>query len=170
MASATMSVARSEDAFCVRLGGRCTLEQSPVFHEFAERTLRDSSSPVYVDAGDCEYLDSTFLGSLLDLHRKFGRGDGGRFFLVAPDDARERLFAAMRLTNVFAFAPDTPAPLGNWVEICSGASPSNAEMAKHIMECHRRLAETDCPGKKAFAMIADNLEKELAAAPPPKSK
>ena len=39
--------------------------------------------------------------------------------------------------------------------------PADVDVVRHVMECHRRLAELGGPQHAAFAAIADNLEREL---------
>ncbi len=162
MSSTALSVGRSSSAYCVRVHGRCTKSQSPALHHFATHVFGESPETIYVDLRSCDYLDSTFLGSLLDLHRKYGRAPDLRLRLIAGDELRTRLFAPTHLHKVFNFEDEYPEAIENWVELCSETPLSKTEMARHIMECHRRLAEVDSPAQKTFAMIADQLESELA--------
>lgn len=161
-AASSLAVARNSRAFFVRLSGRCTMMQSPAFHAFAERAMQEPDRTLYVDVAGCEYLDSTFLGSLLDLHRRSGKASSGRFRLIAPADAVERLFAPTHLHKVFKVDNSYPDEVGTWVDLKCDSHPSQAEMARHVLECHRRLAETDGPNQQAFAAIADKLERELS--------
>jgi anti-anti-sigma regulatory factor len=141
------------------------MSESPTLHEFATRTLDQGADELYIDVSTCHYLDSTFLGSLLDMHRRYGRGNSPRFHVIAPADVRQKLFAPTHLHKVFHFEDAVPGSIACWVDLCPSASPSKADLARHVMECHRRLAELDCPGQKSFAAIADQLERELTPNP-----
>lgn len=141
------------------------MAQSPAFHEFVVHALGEGPQTVCVDVDQCTYLDSTFLGSLLDLHRKYGTGESPRFRVFAGEESRRKLFSATHLHKVFRFVEGLPEPIAAWVDLCPGPLPSKSEMARHVMECHRRLAEIDGPAQKTFALIADRLERELTTNP-----
>src|SRR5262245_43461618 len=88
MSPAALSVGRSTNAYCVRVQGRCTMSQSPALHQFAIHVFAEGPEVIYVDLRNCDHLDSTFLGSLLDLHRKFGRAPELRLKLIVGEDVR----------------------------------------------------------------------------------
>ena len=162
MAGGTLSVGRTPSGYCLRLQGRCTMAESPAAHEFADRTMREAGGALYVDVSDCTYLDSTFLGSLLDLHRRHGKCNPTKMTLVATPDARKKLFEATHLHKVFNFADSAPGPIDAWVDLPCLANRAPGEMAKHVMECHKRLAEVDGPNQASFAAVAQQLERELS--------
>jgi len=168
MPGGSLSVGRTPSGYCLRLQGRCTMAESPAAHACMERALRDGAGTVHVDVGQCTYLDSTFLGALLDLHRRYGKTDPPKFVLTGDADARRRLFEATHLHTVFRFAPACPGPIDAWIDLPCQATSSPADLARHVMECHQRLAEVNGPNQAAFKMIAQQLERELsktAAAP-----
>ena len=45
------------------------------------------------------------------------------------------------------------------------ADPASTDVMRHVMECHRLLAELGGPQQAAFAAIADHLERELKTNP-----
>ena len=162
MAGGTLSVGRTPDGYCLRLQGRCTMGESPAAHEFADRTMRDGTGALHVDVSDCTYLDSTFLGSLLDLHRRHGKARPAKMTIVATPEARKRLFEATHLHTVFNFADSAPGPIDAWVDLPCLATRTPGDVARHVMECHRRLAEIDGPNQASFAAVAQQLERELS--------
>ena len=166
MPGGTLSVGRGPDGYCLRLQGRCTMAESPTAHEFAERTMRPTDdgagNALYVDVTQCTYLDSTFLGSLLDLHRRHGKANPPKMALVATPEARKKLFEATHLHTVFNFTESCPGPIDAWVDLPCLATRTSGEVARHVMECHRRLAEIDGPNQASFAAVAQQLERELS--------
>ena len=162
MAGGSLSVGRTADGYCLRLHGRCTMNESPAAHAFVERTVRDGAEKVYVDVSECAYLDSTFLGSLLDLHRRHGKAQPAKFSLVATPEARAKLFEPTHLHTVFNFTDSCPGPIDAWVDLPCLATRTSGEVARHVMECHQRLAEVDGPSRASFAAVAQQLERELS--------
>ena len=55
---------------------------------------------------------------------------------------------------------EIPPVIGEFVVIAPEAMNSK-DMARHIMECHRRLAEIPGPQQNAFAAIAQQMAREL---------
>ena len=63
---------------------------------------------VTLDLSPCEYLDSTFLGCLLTLHKRSVEVADTRFLVVADEGTRQRLLNPTRLDAVLQFAADHP--------------------------------------------------------------
>lgn len=162
----TVKVGRTADGYCVRVEGRGTMRESPGVMEFAAGTLGRGAG-VAVDLTACEYLDSTFLGCLLSLYKR-GQGAAGTggsangFVIAAPADRRRRLLGPTRLDAVLRSADAPPPVVGEWVDL-SAADLSPAELSRHVMDCHRRLAEVDGPNRDAFQRIADQMARDLGA-------
>ena len=155
-----VKVGRIPPGYRVRVEGRGTLRESPAVHEFAGHALRDGASMLVVDLSACEYLDSTFLGCLVDLHRRAGRTDPPRFLVAAPPETVRKLLGPTRLDTVIRTTPEAPAVIGDYVAL-PATDLASSDVMKHVMQCHRLLADLGGPQKAAFAAIADNIEREL---------
>jgi anti-anti-sigma factor len=155
----------------IRVEGRGTMKVSPAVREFAEQALAaENSAPpelpvIGFDLSACEYMDSTFLGCLVCLHRETMKR-GSRLVIHADDEARQRLLGATHLETVLHCVSAEPEPTTDWVELTT-ATLDRQQFGWHIMECHRVLAELNCPQAAAFRAVADNLEQELGAAVSP---
>jgi anti-sigma B factor antagonist len=164
-AASVLKVARTLTGYCIRIEGRGTMRESPAALEFASRPLEDAQTSVVVDLSACEYLDSTFLGCLVEMQRKAARGTA-TFTVSAPPDKVRKLLGPTRLDAVLKTTAEPPAVVGEYVTL-PAADPANAEVMKHVMECHRLLAGVGGPQQAAFAAIADGIERELRAKAPP---
>jgi anti-anti-sigma regulatory factor len=162
-ASSQLKVAPTESGCRVRVEGHGTMHESTAARDVALRTLSaDSTSVVAFDLTGCDYLDSTFLGLLTELFRKHGRGTPTRFYVAASPDARKRLLGTCRLDKIIPSQDDPPETCGPWVTVATDDT-DQMEMLRHMLECHRALAEADCPARPAFLRLVDQLERELAA-------
>jgi hypothetical protein len=159
-APTVIKVGRTGSGYRVRVEGRGTLKESPAVQEFAGRVLGEGEADLVVDLLYCDYLDSTFLGCLLTLQKRHGAGPSPRVLIAATDQVARRLFAASHLGSLFRFVDAGPAVVG--AEEPLPTAPLDARnLAWHVMECHRRLAEVDGPDREAFAQVADALASEL---------
>ena len=153
----------------VRLVGRGTMLESRAFHRYASSCLEaapaegDPGQPyLTLDLSACQRMDSTFLGCLVDLHKRFNRGGKRRFALAAPEAVRKELLGVCRLDRLLPVQDEAPPVPGKGKLLLSVPKPDPRELGEHVLECHLRLAEQDCPGKEAFASVAQQLGKELA--------
>jgi hypothetical protein len=159
-APSAIKVGRTRTGYRVRVEGKGTLRESPAVSEFAGHAFQDASCTLAVDLSACDYLDSTFLGCLVTLQRRHGGGQPPRLLIVAPAAVGQRVLAPNHLDALFSIVGEGPEVVGEDLTIPPVALGSQ-EMGRHILECHRRLAEVAGPNQAAFAEAADELAREL---------
>ncbi len=161
-----LRVGRTASGFVVQVEGRGTLSESPALQEFAVQSLDGPRGPstVVVDLSHCDYLDSTFLGCLVSLHRKYNRTSPHRFQVAASCDQRQKLLAPTHLDHLLDLTEVCPEPISDVLEVSRRILPSD-DLGRHVMECHRRLAELGGCRASSFRSIADRLARELGEAP-----
>jgi anti-anti-sigma regulatory factor len=161
-----LKVAPTDLGCCIRIEGRGTMQESHAARDLALRTLdADPGAVVLYDLSDCDYLDSTFLGSVLELWRRFGKASPARYMVVATADRRRQLFGACGIDRLIVATETPPELRGEWCVLPASGTRNSRELMRHVMECHRTLAQVDSPMRAAFARIADQIEKDLAKAP-----
>jgi anti-anti-sigma regulatory factor len=167
--AAAVTVAPTREGCCVRVTGRGTVRESAAARDVATRTLdaEGADAVVVFDLSDCDYLDSTFLGCLTGLFQAAGRSKPPRFLVAGPADVRKKLMGACRLDKLLPSIETAPQVVGPFVDVPAVDDSDPIEIARHVMACHRALAAVDGPMRVAFTRIADQLEKELAAAEAP---
>ena len=168
-ASALLKVARTPTGYCLRVEGRGTMRESRSAAEFVQQSLAVSPTPtITVDLSACEHLDSTFLGCLVEMQRRTLKASGApapglggpRFVVSAPPEKVKKLLSPTKLDVVLKATAEPPPVAGEWVDL-RAADPASPDVMRHVMDCHRRLAELGGPQQAAFAAIADNIEREL---------
>ena len=157
-----LMVAGTTGGYCLRVEGRGTMRESRAAAEFVARPLAEPGVTVVADLSACEYLDSTFLGCLLDMHRRAGKADPPRFVVYAPPEVVRKLLYPMRLDLVLKTTDEPPEVVGEFVTLAA-AEPGTPAVMRHVMECHRHLADVGGPQKATFTAIADHIERELNA-------
>jgi anti-anti-sigma regulatory factor len=161
-----LRVGRTASGFLVQVEGWGTLRESPALREFAVQSLDDPGGPstVVVDLSHCDYLDSTFLGCLVSLHRKYNRTSPHRFQVAASCDQCQKLLAPTHLNHLLDVTEVCPEPVSDVLEVSRPLLPTY-DLGRHILECHRRLAELGGSQAASFRSIADHLARELGEAP-----
>jgi anti-sigma B factor antagonist len=87
----------------VALEGRLDLRESTIVHRRVSAALAASGGSLVLDLGAVEFIDSSGLAVLADLHREAGRL-GGRLAIVAPEGPARRIFALTRTDGFFTLA------------------------------------------------------------------
>ena len=153
-------VSRTCSGYCIRVEGRGTLRESPAIHALARHVLESEPGTVIFDLEVCAYLDSTFLGALVDLHRRYGVAEPGRFLVAAHPEARRRLFGPNCLEELFRYIERFPDEAGEEFEL-PAVELGRDDLGRHVLECHRRLAELAGPNQAAMQRIVERLAEEL---------
>ena len=157
-AQCELLVARSTTGYVVRIQGNGTSSDSPALVEFVRSHLdRLPEICISVDLLGCDYLDSTFLGTMLTLHRTWGES---RFEVVADEAASVRLLQATKLHTVLRLVPQAPRSSGAFRSLESKPL-TGTELGRHVMEAHRVLSELPSEAAGAFERIATQIEREL---------
>lgn len=162
LTTTTLKIAPTDAGCVIRVEGDGTMGQSAAAREVALNTLgADPGAVVVFDLSACEYLDSTFLGCLMDVYRRFGRTEPQRYFIAASADQRKKLLGPTHIDRLIPTLDAAPPPCGPWVMLPT-QNLSSRDLIRHVMDCHQALADSDCPMRGVFAKIVSHLERELA--------
>jgi anti-anti-sigma factor len=164
--STQITVGRTADGYLLCLEGRATMRESPAVAQFVTHLLETSSGSLTIDLAQCQYIDSTFLGCLLALHRRFGMAPAPRFLVARPSERCRQSLSSTRLDVVLHIVDAAPDVVGDLRPVPLSVFETR-DLSLHVMECHRLLAELGGPLADAFARVADQLARELGPTPPP---
>ena len=156
-------IARTANGSLIRIVGRGTMQESPSFRDFVAGCL-DRGEPVVVDLSDCDYLDSTFLGCFIGLHKRSRRTAAATLRILADEPTRVRLFSTTLLDRLLDFVGTPPTEIGEFIAI-DLQRPTAGEFGQHVMQCHRLLAELGGADAHQFQAIADQLQREVEELP-----
>lgn len=156
-AQTSLQVARSSEGYVVLVVGRGTMKLAPTFRAFAERCIANGKA-VLVSTEECCFLDSTFLGSLVAVHKQCQR-QAIDFRIIADDAKRQQLFMNSMLHRVLKFRTKCPADLSELQEL--PCEPCEADRFGEILvSSHQQLADIQGPDSAQFQSIADQLRAE----------
>jgi anti-anti-sigma factor len=139
---------RSDPNVSFHVQGRCTMTQATGFRKFAEACLTEGAEVLRIDLRDCTYLDSTFLGTILHLHKTSAARGLGRVVLVAPSTPCGKLLTQMGLLDILTLEPAGPLEPPPWEEL-----PTNTDMAsfkRTVTDAHQELAALPGPAGEQF--------------------
>jgi len=156
-----VTVAPTSTGCVIAVLGRGTVRESRAIIDFVTRTFQSApETRVTIDLSGCGYVDSTFLGTLIDLHRLAVAAGPDRLFVAGSMEHRKKLLGIARLEKLIPGIEAAPPTAGPSVPLVApDAAPT--DFLRHISKCHQKLAEIDCPMQQVFARIATQMEREL---------
>jgi anti-anti-sigma factor len=171
-ATGSLRIGRCVDGYVLRIEGRGGVRESSTLRDYVQTCLQQNGTRVVLDLNECDYLDSTFLGCIVGLYKRFGEDEPGRFLVAADHLTCVRLLALTKVDQFLRLidvAPDLVEPMRPVVM----PTLTTRDMGRHVVDCHQLLAQLGGPEAGAFAKIAEQLGRELeqsSLADPPRDR
>lgn len=161
----TVWVRQHEQTILARVEGWGRMTHGLPLRRFAEQALAAGATSLLMDLRDCDYMDSTFLGTLIFLKRTIDARGKGTCALVSPSPACRQLLQKMGLTAIFPVVSESELPAGDWTVLI--AAPTDLEAFKcNVVQAHQELAALPGPAGEAFREVARCLTQDAAAKAP----
>jgi anti-anti-sigma factor len=142
-----------------QMADKATMQHAPTLRALAERALVIGAGYVHIDLRRCDYMDSTFIGTLLFLNKAAARLEPGGFAVVSPSESCRKLIQKMGLAAYFPMIEDAELPPASWAEISTDDDP--AAFKRCVVHAHQELAEVPGPTGATFQCVAQAMTKEL---------
>jgi anti-anti-sigma factor len=164
--SGTIFATLESSTAVVRVRGRAQAHQCPAFRRFAEDALNGRAARLQIDLSECDYFDSTFLGTLLHLRRTPGQDGGSVLSLVAPSEECLQILGRMGAKTLFRIDTGCSVNDDSHWDLLQEEQPGQCgvDFKRHVVQAHQELAEVDGPMQDKYRMIAELAAQDLAAA------
>lgn len=144
--------------------GHATQENCLGLPDFIKSMFRQGCTKVTFDLGECNAMDSTFLGVVASAAMSSSSGeDKGVLILNASEDAKHE-FEMIGLTSVIAFKEEeceVPSELElSQIDFVHLPNDERERIAR-IKEMHEQLVELNERNRQNFQSFIDMLESEL---------
>ena len=164
-AGAEARIGREDDTTYISVSGRGTWVHCAAFHE-ACRAVLDCAEPLTLDLSLCEYLDSTFLGTLQELAdraEQLGTPLHVQGMLPTVRHLLEELGMQHVLRHVATDCRPLPARMAPL-----DARPTDEDARRRMLRAHQVLSSLSPGNRQAFARLIEHLESQVHAtdAPP----
>jgi len=147
MGSEQILIAANNGEYRVKILGRANFACAVPLRQLG-RSFADGLKGLTVDASECTFMDSTFLGvlSMLALQaRKFGVNP----VICGASEHVCALLKGLGVSKVFSFA-DSAVGNQNVAWHALSGSQSRLETAETVVEAHETLVETDSANQERF--------------------
>jgi phosphoserine phosphatase RsbU/P len=152
----TIARADTDDRDFLVLSGRATWTCGQTLHDAAMDVL-DAGRELVVDLGDCDYLDSTLLGTLHELAEAAAER-GVPMQVQNVPDALLQAFRELSMHAVLDLVSDQPLPLP--VDLRPVELPERSQEAhqRRLLRAHQVLAELSEENREEFSGVIEALE------------
>lgn len=153
-------VCQTGAAVIVRVEGKGTVRLSPAILRYIETRIAEGVTTLGMDLCRCTHMDSTFLGTLISLHRAAGGAPGGSFTIMALSPECTEILHHNALDRVLRIAiAETPAD-ARWTPLACGA-PAADLFQRNVVQAHQELAALPGEAGAPFRKVAARLSEEM---------
>lgn len=150
-----------ESGLCITVHGHATARYCRELRDLVRARIEvvrqnPGGEQIIVDLTDCSYMDSTFLGLLVTLNRRFCRPAGTTLVVNNPSELCTQLLQEIGLTELIAVDRGAKHLPPNAVRIDSEAGIS----ADLILKAHEELMDLSEENRRRFSLIHTLLKRE----------
>jgi len=157
---------READELCFLVVGKVTSHHSPAMRQYAEEGLSRGATKIQVNLSECTYCDSTFLGTLLHLKRRFDAHGPEAFRFVCPSTQFRQMLAQIGAERLFCIVEQatTTDMETTWQQLEDNVDRVGTRCFKqNVVEAHQELANAGGSLGQRFAPLAEAVTRELDA-------
>jgi len=149
----------------IRVEGRGTFHISSGMKDFSINMIRKGYREFVVDLGQCELMDSTFMGTLAGLALRLKEIGQGHLQVIQPNSRNAMLLENLGLDQLFVVRklgdPDTPQlPEGALMVKATRPASDPEEARQTALSAHEALVEADASNESRFRDVLDYLKQE----------
>ncbi len=151
----------------VKVEGRGTFQNSAGLKEFVKQMIQRGYRDFVVDLGECELMDSTFMGTLAGVALRLRELGQGSLRAVNANERNADLLSNLGLDQLFDVEPlgekGMVAPKSE--DLVRAAPPKDASLDQKevVLEAHEALVEADSANAAKFRDVLEYLRQELGA-------
>ncbi len=157
---AQLYVADHGESAVVRICGRANFVSSVPFKKLINGLMGRGCGKFTLDLSNCHLMDSTFIGVLVGLSRKFEKSYQS-ILLFGPSEQVQAMFDNLGVLGLFGLV-NTLCEEDNFDPIASaGDVADKSELTKNSIEAHKTLMGVSRENELKFKEVARFLEENL---------
>ena len=153
-----------DGVYVIKVSGRATFECAPALRNLAKTLESTTFNAIRIDLGECQWMDSTFMGILAMLALR-AKKTGAEISVHNAGPQNTELLYGLGLKKLFQFVDagvdavegaNTPA-----VSAAPGDSSNPASYAHTVLEAHETLMDVDEGNVKKFDKVVSLVKQDL---------
>lgn len=160
MTNAEIFVSKEKKTYKVKVVGRASFAIGPTLRNLAQRIESDAENKdVTIDLGECNGMDSTFMGILAMLALKL-KEENRNIKIANANEANRKLLRGLGLDKLFEYIEISLDHKENW-EKEEDHKVSLEENAQTVLQAHKSLIETDTGNVEKFQKVVNMVQQEI---------
>lgn len=156
--SDTLLLGKSTNRLIIVGTGSLNARNCDEFRKQINQLLEDEPlESVHLDLSECTYMDSTFLGVLVGIHKKNRQNRGNGLFVHKPSKPAQEHLESMGIHKILTITSE-PLDLPQNLEPCES---KKTEHPQDILSAHQHLMDLSPENRKRFAILAQVLENQI---------
>ncbi|MBI1918336.1 MAG: STAS domain-containing protein [Planctomycetes bacterium] len=156
----TLHVYQNDQTITFRVDGCGRATNSLPLRRFAEEALAAGAANLRVDLRRCTHMDSTFIGTLLQLKRLAEKEKRGSLVLLSPSTQCGQILRQMGLERILV-VESAVEEVGPWTEL--GGEEDETAFKCNAVEAHQELATLEGPVGETFRRVVRCLMQDPEA-------
>ena len=156
----SMMVARSRDAVYMRISGPGNMKICPTLQDFAKRMIVEGYQKFIVDLTDCSTMDSTFMGTLVEI-ASLAPPMAESLMVINAQEHCEGLLEGLGLDNVLRIKRGITGLPDVELEPLPEYAATQTERMRLIRRAHENLVKADRRNEEKFGSFLRQLIKEM---------
>jgi len=158
-------VAVIDHTICIKISGRADFTSSLDLKKLISELWERGYNHFIFDLGDCQTMDSTFLGVLSGIGLKFSNGSrvqvGAPLELLNPNSRIMETLENLGVADLFSIKTCTEPVANGFEPIAGDASKSKLEVTRTCLEAHQTLMSIQPENVKKFKDVTQFLADDL---------
>jgi anti-anti-sigma factor len=157
----TVQVGYKDDLVLIRITGRGIFVNCQFLKRHINEILDQGYKKVVVDCRDCDYMDSSFLGSLTGIAIRLRKQYNTKLEMANMKPKVKETLYTIGLNHIFRLVENrdlSGIPITTVLPLDPG---DHSSLAQNMLEAHDHLIEINQDNKERFSDVRDALKKEL---------
>ena len=162
LSKANVLINKTDYGYAIKVEGRASMECSPSLKNFGENFVAGAFSKVVFDMKECQWMDSTFMGTLAMLGIKAKKAD----IAIEMVNMNEKLISLIRdlgIESLFKIYADSSLKFdsaGSY-SLCSPDGSSAEDASNTILKAHESLVEASEGNASKFGKVIEMVKKDI---------
>lgn len=157
-----VSVACANGNIWIRVAGRGNFQCSPCLKKIVQEQELQGHHNYTIDLGECEQLDSTFMGTLTGIAQRLKNKQEGSVRVINVSDSNKQLMENLGLDQLFPICPLTegkelppPAAEQAFSEVALAVTISKDSLSETVRSAHEALVTANKENAPKFQSLLE---------------
>ena len=147
----------------VEIYGPGNMNIAPILKDICYAMINEGKSELFINMKECTIVDSTFMGTLVNIQERFKGRDihNGKLFVLNLNDDNKKLFSMVgidRMIDTITKRIDIPDFKMKTIDICD---VDREEKLRVVVEAHEKLIQINEVNKEKFDKFLDIVKQEM---------